>query len=134
MSKTPIHTDQSPENPMERSNDSWITACRTKTDESLNHREHEVTNGDDSLAEEPKLTRQTIRFPLHALFFLTLATAVGLSGHQLMPASVFAGSLAILANVVVFGVEFGEVDDPRWKLLAACICLSCGMAILVALL
>ena len=74
-----------------------------------------------------------LQFPVSSLFLLTAAVAIGFAGHRVLHPKLFAGMLAIVANIVVFGCEYHEIDDPRAKLCSVLVCAACAAAIVVAL-
>lgn len=74
------------------------------------------------------------RFSIGGLLLITAAIAIGLSGSNWTSPRIFAGIMAILANLVVFTIELHGVDEPRIKWIAAVFCIACAAAIVTALL
>ena len=86
------------------------------------------------VTEDAPSKRSSFRFPISTLMLLTLAIAIGLSGHSWFSPQVFAGVLGIIANIVVFTFEWHQVDDPRLRTIMFMVCIASGVAIGIALL
>lgn len=134
MSKSLRSTFTSSENTTVRSGNGCITTYRRKQKESLNKQKIQSADVFRSPAKNAALRPNAIRFPILPPLLLPLAAALDLAGHQWVPVTVFADLLAILTNLILFSIEFGEIDEPRWKSLGACLCVPCGLAIIAALL
>lgn len=64
---------------------------------------------------------------------VTLAIAFGLSGNSWYSPRAFAGIMAVIANLLIFWIEFNEVDHPLVRSIAAAFAVACAVAIVVAL-
>jgi hypothetical protein len=83
----------------------------------------------DAALSEPR----RFQFPISTLMLVSLAIAVGLAGRTWVPAKVFAGLLAVVANILVFSCEINDVDNPFLRRSVILTCVACGIAICVAL-
>ena len=83
--------------------------------------------------EEETTPQSSFRFPIRSLLMFAAAVAVGLGGSNFISAKMFAGLLAIAANLVVFGMEFKQVDEPWMRSVMIWLCVACGVAIFMAL-
>lgn len=73
------------------------------------------------------------QFPIWSLLLLTLAVAIGMAGRTWISAKVFAGLLAVIANIVIFWFELNQVEDRQTRFITICLCVALGIAITVAL-
>ena len=85
------------------------------------------------VAEIATSTSRSFQFPIRSLLLLTLAVAIGMGGRTWVPAKVFAGILALIANVVIFGFELNRVEDRHARFITIWMCVACGIAVTIAL-
>ena len=81
--------------------------------------------------QEPENPR--LQYPISGLMLLTLAVAIGFAGHQYLSAKVFAGVLAIIANIFLYTSDFYWNEDPKVTALGTLICVALCAALVVAL-
>ena len=77
--------------------------------------------------------RRRFQFPIWSLMLLTLAVAIGLAGSTWVPAKVFAGVMALIANFVILRSEVTDVENPLFRHTTILLCVACGVAMCVAL-